>query len=178
MSGDAANTALWTGADVYIDPLMTAVAPSDVTTAWAAGWDAVGLLDGEEGFVQQRSEESSEFYAWGGTLTRKSKSKHKRTISFVALEDNATVFALVNPGSTRNTAAGVTTSTVKVPQYQDFAIGFEVRDGSKTKRRWATRASIESVEDVKESESDPTVYKVTVVLYPESDGTLYHEIEG
>lgn len=177
MAGDTANAAQWANADVYIGD-GTQTNPTDVTTAWGAGWSAVGLLDGEEGFVEARDDDSNEFFAWGGLLVKRTKSKHKRTITFVALEDNPTVFNMVNPGSTRTTTAGVTNSTVKVPIYPDFPIGFEVRDGKTVKRRMVQRATIEKVDDVKEGEANLTVYQVTVLLYPQSDGTLYTEIKG
>jgi hypothetical protein len=125
MAGDATNAALWQNADVYI-AAANATAPSNVTSAWANAWSAVGLLDGEAGFAESREEESNEIYAWGGVLVKKTKSKHKRTIKFVALENNATVFGLVNPGSTRTTASGVTTSSIKTPTLSEFAIGFEM----------------------------------------------------
>jgi hypothetical protein len=175
MAGDSTKAALWTGADVYIAPVGTAV-PADVTTAWAAAWSAVGLLDGAEGFTENRDAESKEHYAWGGTLVKKTTSKHKRTIKFVALEDNDVVFALVNPGSTRTVAGGVTTSKVKTPTAAEFAIAFETLDGTKKKRRIVKRATVESVGDVKQGEDDLTVYEVTVVIYPESDGTYYTDI--
>ncbi len=180
MSGDTANAALWTNADVYTATPGTA-GPADVASAWAAGWDAVGLLDGDEGFTEAREDESSEHYAWGGILVKRTKSKHKRTIKFVAMEDNDAVFALVNPGSTRapdGTDPLLTRSTIKVPTNAEFAIGFEVRDGDKVKRRFVKRASIQEVGEIKESEGEPTVYEITVVLFPEADGTLYEEISG
>lgn len=175
MTGDSKQTSLWDGADVFIAPQGTA-APADLTSEWPAAWDAVGLLDGDEGFTETRDEDTSEHYAWGGILFRRTKSKHKRTIAFVALEDNDTVFRLVNPGSTRTSDGGVRTSTVKVPKTERFAIGFETRDGDRIKRRTAV-AELQEVGDVKEGESDPTVYEVTVVLFPETDGTLYRTIE-
>jgi hypothetical protein len=177
MSGDTANTAIWTGADVYIAPAGTA-GPTDVTTPWPAGWNAAGLLDGDEGFTLGRDEESGEFYAWGGILFAKTKSKHKRTIKFVAVEDNDVVFQLVNPGSDRTLAAGVTTSTVKVPLSNDFAIGFETRYGTKIQRRIVDRATVEEIDEIKESETDPTVFGITTVIYPAADGTLYTEIKA
>jgi hypothetical protein len=177
MSGDPTNTALWQNADVYIAPSGTA-GPTDVATAWGSGWDAVGLLDGDKGFTEARSDTSSDYYAWGGILVRNTKSKHKRTIKFIALEDNDTVFQLLNPGSTRTTATGVTTATVKVPQNVEFAIGFEVRDGDKIRRRSVLRATLESVGDVVNSESALSAYEVTVVLYPSADGTIYTDVSG
>jgi hypothetical protein len=176
MAGNAKETALWGGADVYIGPVGTA-GPTDLTTPWADAWDLVGLLDGEEGFTEGREEESAEHYAWGGVLFRRTRSKHKRTFQFVALEDNATVFALVNPGSTRTTAGGVRTGVIKVPTSARFAVGFELRDGTRTKRRYAAEAEVQEVAEIKESETDPTVYDLTVVLFPEADGTLYRTVE-
>lgn len=177
MAGDATNAALWQGADVFIAPVGTA-GPTNTTTAWAAAWEAVGLLSGDEGFTINRDEDTAEHYAWGGILVKKVRSKHKRTIAFAALEDNDVVFDLVNPGSTRTTDAttGVTTADVKVPEYRDFALGMEMRDGDKVKRRVVGRATIEEVGEVTENETDLTVYTITVVVYPEADGTLYTEI--
>lgn len=177
MAGDATNAALWQNADVYIAAANTA-GPTNVSSAWAAGWTAVGLLDGDAGFAEAREDESNEIYAWGGLLVKKTKSKHKRTIKFIALEDNATVFGLLNPAGTRATAGGVTTSTVKVPTLTEFAIGFETRDGSKVKRRAIKRAVVEEIGEVVESEAGLTVYEITVAIYPESDGTLYTEVSG
>jgi hypothetical protein len=177
MAGDATNAALWQNADVYLAAANT-TGPTTVSGAWASGWSAVGLLDGEAGFAETREDESNEIYAWGGLLVKKTKAKHKRTISFVALEDNATTFGLLNPGSTRTTAGGVTTAAVKVPSLTEFAIGFETRDGDKIKLRSIKRAVVEEIGEVVESESGLVVYTVTVAIYPETDGTLYTEVSG
>jgi hypothetical protein len=177
MSGDAKNTALWQGADVFIAPENTS-GPTDLTTAWPVAFDLVGLLDGEEGFTEARESETSEKYAWGGLLYRRTSSKHKRTFKFVALEDNETTFALVNPGSTRSSADGVRTAQIKAPVAGTrFAVGFEVRDGDKIKRRIAKHAEVQEVGEIKESESDPTVYEITVVIFPDADGVLYDTVE-
>lgn len=177
MSGNADNTSLWADADVYIAPHNTA-GPADLVTEWASAWAVVGLLNGEEGFTESREAETSEHYAWGGKLYKRSTSKHKRTIKFVMLEDNDVTFDLINPGSTRTTSGGVRSSTIKTPTSGDrFSIGFETREGSRIKRRFARHAEVVEVADIKESETDPTVYEVTVVIFPESDGTLYRTVE-
>lgn len=181
MAGNTSNAKLWAGADVFVgfeenSPTM----PTDVSTAWGAGWDAAGLLDPEEGFTEAREEETSERYAWGGTLVKKVRSRHKRTIKFVALEDNETTFRLMNPGSTRtvDTTSGLTTSNVKVPKYEEFSIGFETTDGNLVRRRIVERAEIENVGEIKDAETQVTVYEITVVLYTDPDGDLYTELEG
>jgi hypothetical protein len=177
MTGNAKHVAQWAGADVYIAPVGT-TGPSDLSAAWPAGWAPVGLLDGEEGFTEAREDETSEKYAWGGIIVRRSKSKHKRTIRFVALEDNDTTFELVNPGSERIAVDGVRTSIVKVPTAgESFAIGFETRDGSRSKRRIVDTAEVQEVAEIKDSETDPTVYDITVIIFPDADGVLYTDIE-
>lgn len=175
--GDPTNVNQWSGADVFIAPVSTAE-PTDLTTAWGVDWDPVGILNGEEGFSWAREEESGEFYGWGGILVKKTRSKHKRTVTFVAMEDNPTVFELVNPGSSQTVAGGVTTSKIKVPQTREFAIGFELREGTKVKRRMVKRATAEVTSEIKESETEPTVYTITVTLYPEADATLFTELSG
>jgi hypothetical protein len=178
MAGSADNTAVWTGADVYIAPENTA-GPTDLSTAWAVDWDAAGLLDGEDGIVQAREGDSTDHYAWGGVHFRRTSSKHKRTFKFVALEDNDVTFALVNPGSSRTVdgVSGVRTDKIKAPVAGTrFSVGFELRDGDKVKRRFAKHAEVESVAEIKEAENEPTVYEITVVVFPEADGTLFTEL--
>lgn len=179
MAGSASNTALWGNADVYVAP-ASSLGPINVVQAYAAPWAAVGLLDGDEGFTIAQENETNEVYAWGGLLVKRTKSKHKRTIKFVCLEENATTFGLLNPGSTAPGAAvaGLTTKTIKVPSNTEIAVSFEVRDGYNVKRRTVKRAVVEEVGEIKESESDLSMYEVTLVLLPESDGTLYVELSG
>jgi len=176
MAGNAKLTSQWSGADVYIGAAGLA-GPTSITGIWPAGFSAVGLLDGEEGITEGREEETSEHYAWGGNLYRRTKSKHKRTFKFTCLEDNAITFGLVNPGSTRTATAGVRTSKVKVPTTAQFALGFELRDGARIKRRKIKVAEVTEIGEIKESETEPTVYEITVVVFPEADGTLYEDVE-
>lgn len=176
MAGNTKNTALWQGADVYIAPEGT-VAPTTTAEEWGEAWGLVGLLNGEEGFTEERDQDTSEYYAWGGILYRRTSSKHKRTFKFVALEDNDVVFQLVNPGSSRESALGEIKSTIKVPEIRRFAMGMEVRDGDRIKRRIVGHAEVSEVGEIKESEEDTTVYEITVMVFPEADGTLYETIE-
>ena len=177
MSGNSLNAGLWASGKVLVAPMGTA-GPTDVTTAWPAAYLEAGLLDGEQGFEETRSETSNDYYAWGGLLVKSTKSKQKRQIKFYALEDNEVVFALVNPGSTRATANSLVTSGIKSPTTAEFAIGFEVTDGAKVKRRYCERATVEAIGNIKESEAALTVYEITVTLYPDSNGYLYHEIKA
>lgn len=177
MSGNTKETELWTGADVFIAPLGTA-GPTDLTTAWAAAWKPVGLMDGSDGLTESRDQTTSEAYAWGGILFRRTVSKQKRSIAFSALEDNATVFSLANPGSTESVAAGVRTRQHIVPVAgTQFALGVELRDGDRVKRWIVPTCEVDKVDDIKDSETDPTVFKFTVTIFPDSTGLLYTTLE-
>ena len=181
MAGDATQVHLWADADVYYAVTGT-TEPTTVTAAWAAPWKLVGLLDGEEGFTEAREEETTEKFAWGSRLVKKTHSKHKRTFKFVALEDNTNTFAIVNPGSPARTGtignSSVQTSSVKTPKYTEVAIGLETREGATVRRRLIKRADIEMTGEVKDSESDVSVYEFTVTIVPETTGVLYTDLVG
>jgi len=180
MAGDATNVDLWQDADVYVADLES-TAPTDVVTALDAAFDLVGLLDGDEGFTETREEESEERYAWGSLLVKKTRGKHKRTIKFVALEDNDTTFAIANPGSTRSGTSGigtVQTSEVSVPSYVEKMVVLETREGEKLRRRIVERCDIEMTGEVKDSESAVTVYEFTITVLPDDNGVLYTDLEG
>ncbi len=176
MAGDARYTSLWAEADVYIAPAGTA-GPTDLSSAWPGAWTAVGLLDGEDGFKFGSEQETSEHYAWGGLLYKQSRSKAKRSVTFTALEDNDVVFGLVNPGSTRTTDGAMRTAEVKVPAPEFFAVGLETREGASVKRRFSLRASVESVAEITETESEPTTYEITVTLYPNANGVFWTALD-
>lgn len=178
MAGDPTNANMWANADVYVAP-VGATMPDDVETPLAVAWKAVGLLDGDEGFQQARDDEVTEKFAWGGILVKRKKSKHVRTIRFVALEDNAVTFDLVNPGSTNPApVSGLTTRTIVVPTSVEHAFVFELREGTKVTRRLVERGEVTEVADITEAESEVTVYDCTTTIYPDAEGVLFTELSG
>lgn len=180
MAGDTANPRIWEGADAFSAPLGT-TAPTDLTTAWAAAWLPLGLLS-EDGASESRNDNITDHYAWGSILVRTTRSQHKRTIVITALEDNAVVFGVVNPGSDATTSAGptppagTTTRTVKVPTADPRAFGLELRDGAVTKRRVIPRGEVVEVGEVTLSDSEMTAYELTINVYPDSSGVLYIDL--
>ena len=174
MAGDVANPRVWVNADVYVAPVGTS-APTDVATAWAAAWKAVGLLS-EDGLTESRDEDVTDHYAWGGILVRTTRSRHKRTFTVSVLEDNPTVQSLINPGSTAVTATTITTRTIRVPGPNVQAFGLEFRDGAVTKRIVVPRAEVVEVGDVTYSEGELHVRELTINVLPTSAGVLYSEI--
>lgn len=174
MAGDPANPRIWVNAKVLVAPVGT-TAPTDIATAWSATWKDLGLLS-EDGLTEARDQDVSDHYAWGGLLVRTVKSKHKRTMKVTALEDNPIVWGLVNPGSSASSASTITTRTIKVPTSDPRAFGMELLDGSVTSRLIIPRGEIIELGDVTKSDSELTMYELTINLYSASDGTLYKEI--
>lgn len=180
MAGDPDNAALWANADVYVSMDRKAPDPEDTWSPWDVEWGLVGLLDGEEGFNQEREDDVEEFHAWGGLLVRTSKNNHKRTFTFVALERNAVTFGLVNPGSEISDPDGndMTKSVIRVPKNVRFKLGMELREAGKTRRRIIDRAEITEIGEIKESEQELEKYEIHCAVIPAGDGVLYRELEG
>jgi len=160
MAGDPSNANLWPNADVYTAPVGTAL-PATVDDDFPAGWDLVGLLDGDAGFAHSRDESVSDLYAWGGVLVRRSRKNLKVSVKFTALEDNAVTRALVWPGSTE-------TSIVN-PVPERILIAFETREGDKiTRLISAYEAEVEVDGEIKEGEADLTKYALVATIYPDT----------
>lgn len=178
MAGNVQNPRLWEGADLWTAPMGTSL-PTNLTDpmSGAAGWDPVGLLS-EDGASEAREEDSTDFYAWGGRLIRTKRSKHKRTITVTALEDNLVVFGLVNPGSEVSTVSGVNTRTVKIPKSERRAFVLELMDGNIVRRRHIPMGEVTEVGEVNLSEADLQAFELTITIYPDSNDVLYHDIDN
>lgn len=175
MAGDVDNPRIWEGADVYVADVGTS-APTGVEDSWPAGWDALGLLS-EDGATMGREQEVKDHYAWGGILVRTSKKKHKRTIKVTALEDNATLFDLVNPGSDVATVGDVTTRTVNVPSGQDIrAFGLQIADGDIITRIIIPRGEVVEVADVTVGPEEMAAKELTINIFADDDSKWYDEI--
>lgn len=178
MSGNVSNPRLWEGADLWTAPVSTAIpAALDDAMSTVPDWKAVGLLS-EDGASEARDEDSTDFYAWGGKLIRTKRSKHKRTITVTCLEDNLTVFGLVNPGSTATTASGVNTRTVKIPKQDRRSFVLELVDGDITRRRHIPTGEVTAVGEVPLSESALQAFELTITIYPTADDTLYVDYDN
>lgn len=179
MAGNVNGPRLWEGADLYTAPEATAL-PATLTDAMSTTplWKAVGLLS-EDGASESRDEDSADYFAWGGKLVRTQRSKHKRTIQVTCLEDNLTVFGLVNPGgSTATTATGVNTRTIKIPKSDRVAFVLELVDGAVTKRRHIPHGEVTEVGEVTLSESDLQAYALTITIYPDAADVLYVDYDN
>lgn len=176
MAGDTSNTHAYEDApDLYVADVGT-TAPTTLAASFGVGWTAVGLL-GDDGMTETREQDSSDHYAWGSILLRTIKSKHKRTFRAVLMEDNATTFGLLNPGSSTTTATGVDTRVVKAPAANIKAFGFDLKDGgASVKRIIIPRGEVTEVGDAVYSDGDVTGHEVTITVYPDASGNYFTEL--
>lgn len=178
MAGNPNAAAVWAGADVYIGDL-TAVNPV-AGAAYSADWDKVGLLNGDDGFSEKISVDSSDFYAWGGILVATTRRNFKLTRDFTAYEDNATMYDLWYPGNTLTWTGDDFEGDIVVPDLQHkFKIAFQTETGSTIKRvTCANYAQLDDRGDSKEGENDLASRQATVVIYPDATGKLFHTYKG
>ena len=176
MAGDTDNPRIWINADVYVADVGV-TAPTTTTEALDPEYEPLGLL-GEDGMTESREEDVTDHHAWGGILVRTTRSKHKRTVKVIALEDNDVVWRLVNPGSTAaGGAQATTTRTVVVPTGSNRkAFLFELVDGDITKRLVIDTGEVTEVGDVVKKDNELTKYELTITVYPDADGVLYREL--
>jgi len=173
MAGDPSNAQVWERADVYIGALDAAI--PEAGAPFGADWDAVGLLNGDDGFTETVSVDAEDHFAWGGILVATSRSNFKLTRTFTAYEDNATVFDLLWPGHeiVFDGTAGYE-GDVNVPNLQArFKIGFQLRTGQGSDaviKRVISRnyAQVGERGDSQESETTLASREVTVDIYPEA----------
>jgi uncharacterized protein YjdB len=166
MSGDPTKANLWTDADVYVSTNLAATLPADASQPFGGEWGLVGLLDGDDGFPEQRDEDTDDKFAWGGILVRTSRQHFKLTKSFTALEDNDVTFALIWPGSTA--------TKIKVPRPARVKVAFETREGDKVRRLITSLyAEVTLDGDHGENETDLESATLACVIFPTSDGDLF-----
>jgi len=160
MSGDTTKVNLWADADVYVAAIGAPV-PADASTPFSGAWTLVGLLDGDQGFEESRSEDVKDHFAWGGILVATTRSKFKLEKKFTVLEDNVQTRALIWPGST-------STSTI-VPVPTDILIAFETRRGGIVRRKiTSNRAQVTVDGGIKDDETDMTAVTLVATIFPDS----------
>lgn len=150
-------------------------APTDATTAYAAGWRELGYLS-EDGVTETNDADVTEFRAWqNGTVVRRYASGSSVTFGFTCIETNYDVLQLFYPGSTIATTGGNTTLTVKSPTPQRKAFAFDVVDGESTVRIVVPRGEITERGDITYQNGEVTGYEFTLTAYPDADNTVMYK---
>ncbi|MEV7212082.1 hypothetical protein AB0O31_03160 [Kitasatospora cineracea] len=171
MAGDTSNARLWANADFWVADSLATPNPADANTAFGAGWNMVGLLDGDDGFPESRDEDTNDYFAWGGDIVRSSRTHFKATKKVTVLEDNPTTRALIWPGST--------STAIVVPRPVPIKCAWETRDpdaGIVYRKITAGHAIVTVDGDVDQNETDLQKITLAAVIYPDtstSPATLY-----
>jgi hypothetical protein len=170
MSGTPANARQWADADVYVAFSLAAPNPATIEDPFGAEWDLVGLLDGDAGFTEARSEDTTDHFAWGGLLIRTSRRNYVQTHAFTALEgSNPVVDRLRYPGSTDDQI--VVPSGNRIEQVK---LALETIDGAITRRFiTANHAEIMVSGDVTENESSIGAVPFIAKVFPTAAGVLF-----
>jgi hypothetical protein len=180
MAGDPNKAAVWANADVLIAAIDSPIPAGGA--AFSAAWDYVGLLSGEDGFGENMSQESTDFYAWGGILVATTRRNFKYTRSFTALEDNQTVLDLVYPGNTItiDDETGFGEGDVYQPDMQaKFMIAFQTESDGVIKRVVSSNyAQIDERGESTEGEDNLQSRPLTVAIYPDDTGKIFHFFKG
>lgn len=176
MAGDIDFPRIWGGADVYVATVGT-TAPTDVATAWPAGWEPLGLLDDEAGLERSVSRTVKAHTAWGVGVYRKTSKGEDQTLKIVALEDNPIVHDLIDPAGTGSTTTGVTTRALRRWQTNPKAFGLELVDGDIVRRLIVPRGEVvDPPATIKSSDSSVEMYEIPITCYADETGQWAVEI--
>jgi hypothetical protein len=167
--GNPDNARAWRNAIVYIAFAIAGVFPEPPETLndeFGEGWDAVGLLDGGQGFTTGRTSTRSTESAWGNIQIADLESGVTTTKTFTALETNPTIDRL------EHIEDGV--------QYQRgperVKIGFETYDtgrGIKQRRISKNEAEVRINGDTTEGESQSERHPFIATIFPDTDSGLF-----
>lgn len=164
MSGDTSNANAWANADVYIADLGTSL-PASAEDPFPAGWDFVGILDGEAGFATSRSWDTTDQAGWGIGVFYTSERNYVETVTWTALETNEVTYALAYPGSTDE--------EIVVPRPEQKLIAFETVDGDKILRQISAGTSKTFASELARAEGAVDKYPFETKIYPTAAGALW-----
>jgi hypothetical protein len=164
----------WDDADVLIAPTGSDI-PASGSADFSDDWEFVGLLDGDAGFTQSRSFDTSRRRAWGGILFGSSARNFEETHQFTMFEKNATTMGILYPGSDVTWTGNDFTGTLKVPDLTHrFMIAF-VKHYGDVEERLISAKNVQVTEfgDIESTEENGESYPVTVLVYPREDEALW-----
>lgn len=172
---NSANVKVGITGGVRTAPVGT-TAPTTPTAAYAAGWLELGYIS-EDGVTENFTTDTTDIKAWqNGVTVRTVISESDVTFQFTVIETTLTAWELFYPGSTFETATGVTTKTVKAPTPNPRAFAIDVVDGSVHYRKIIPRGEVTERGEIVYVNDEPIGYNMTIKCYPDSAGTLYIEL--
>lgn len=171
MSGDSSNVTLWPDADVLIGSVASD-SPADGEAFALTGsdpWAFAGILDGDAGFTEDQSSDSTDFSGWGVGVVATGRRNLVITRTFTALEDNAETLALrYSTDGVTFTGANYTGTLAGRDLQKRFRLAFQTQLGDQLKRNISKNyVQIDSLGTVTEGENAIFSLPVTVKIYPE-----------
>lgn len=167
MARDADNVNIWRDAWIYVSADATRPAlPTDIDAAMPAGFLDVGLLNGDDGIAEERSNSETKAYGWGAGLIKKSFKDFEVGGTFSILEDNEVTRAIIFPGST------ATKIVMPKPVYRWLA--FETQsDVEAAERQFTTKLAQLWVPNNNRNEADITKWEVQYSLFANGANELF-----
>lgn len=169
MSRNPDNTHIWQDARVWTAD-GTLPRPTLPTTAGTAvnesNWFEFGILDGEDGFGEERSSDETEHFGWGLGLIKIGTRNFKLNRTLSALEDNVTTRSVLWPGSSA--------TKLYMPKPKYLWLGFDtVSDLGLVERLWTVRPSRLTVPNNNRNESDITKLEITANIFANGSNELF-----
>ncbi|MFE3060714.1 hypothetical protein [Nocardia sp. NPDC059236] len=172
MARDPDNVKIWQDAHVYVSAAAVRPAlPTDIDADMPVGWDEVGILNGGDGFPEDRSNSETKHSGWGIGIVKMGSKDFELTRKFSPLEDNEITQAIVNPGAT------ATKILMPKPVYR--WLGFETDSDLGDKERLFTvlRARL-WVPANSRNESDITKWEVTCNVFANGASEVFDRQAG
>lgn len=124
---------------------------------------------GDAGVSMTVDRQTQDVFAWGGDKVRVIQTSHSVQLEIPFLEANAAVLALVFGEDNVSVVGAVTTVNVNGTMLPHFALVIDAQDGDKRVRITAEDAQVISQQDITFVHTAPTMFTVTVELFPGTD---------
>lgn len=169
MALNADNVRVGLNGNIYLAPVGT-TAPTDLDTAWAAGWMDLGYLS-EDGVSMEYSTDTTDINAWQSlSPVRKVLTSVDMTLGFTAIELKTATVKLYFPSSTMTDVSGTVHKLAipAAPEPDERAIGLEWLDGDIKNRLVIARGEVTERGAITIGRSDAVGLEMTISAYATS----------
>lgn len=169
MALNADNVRVGLNGNIYLAPIGT-TAPTDLDTAWAAGWSDLGYLS-EDGVSMEYSTDQTDINAWQSlSPVRKVLTSVDMTLAFTAIELKTATVKLYFPSSTMTDVSGTVhkLDIPSAPSPDERAIGLEWIDGDVKNRLIIPRGEVTERGAITIGRSDAVGLEMTISAYATS----------
>lgn len=152
--------------NIKVAPLGTTV-PTDVTSAWAAGWIDLGLID-DKGVTNSHKKSMNKVLAWQTPLPIRQLLKERDLMyKFAGLQFNWQTRALwMDAGATSLFGGTYTLLSPSGAAVTEWMLGIEWKDGTYTYREIPQRGVFTEAGDVVYEKGQPVLTSLTYEVLP------------